>query len=560
MVDEVDAGRSGPAAADVSPAPMVSVASGPRASLGRAARSWGPTLAALTPLTILLVRNLLVASRRIQPASDIAVLEIATRSLTGGTQLLGPYSRFVWHHPGPLVFGWYAPFWLSVGRRPGGMALAALTGTLLSVALVVRTLDRILGRPAGWLVAAVTTTWCAAIGFQSLQSPWNPLVIIAPAAALGVVAVALGTGRRWALPVVALLGSFVVQTHVGAGPVAVALVVVALAVGVRRRPAGGGSWWPAAAVTLVVVAAAWALPVLEEVRHGSNGNLHKLQRFFRPGGTHARPGLSMVLHRITVSLSLSPYRRTDAPGVAHWVIAIVVIAGTVALAIVGLRRRDRARAALGLCTLGALAASFLAALAARGYLDLYLVTSTVGVALLAWLCTATLVLDLVVGWRPGATGDAARGRPRLVWASRAAVVFAVLAAGFVSVRGATVRPWTTPPAHPNDTYRLMTANTDSAVVARLANVASSTTSGRGAVRVSFPQEAWPIGVGIVDELQRAGRRVTVDRAWIFMVGDHLAPTGREAVVLVVAPIGRAVDRHRYRLIARTAAYGLYQAR
>ena len=47
--------------------------------------------------------------RSASPASDFALLELSTDEALRGTQLLGPYSRFGWRHPGPAYFYLQAP-------------------------------------------------------------------------------------------------------------------------------------------------------------------------------------------------------------------------------------------------------------------------------------------------------------------------------------------------------------------------------------------------------------------------------------------------------------------
>src|SRR5712692_3882804 len=38
------------------------------------------------------------------PVGDIALIESYTIDASGGDLLVGPYSRFGWHHPGPIYF------------------------------------------------------------------------------------------------------------------------------------------------------------------------------------------------------------------------------------------------------------------------------------------------------------------------------------------------------------------------------------------------------------------------------------------------------------------------
>jgi hypothetical protein len=174
-----------------------------------------------------------------------------------------------------------------------------------------------------------------------LRDPWNPWLPVVPFALLLVASWAMATGSRWALPVALGAGSFVVQAHVGAAPVVVAVVLFGVSalsvrlVGARRaRLAGGsptgrstagpssdggsdgagadagagdvgsdgadgiksigGTWssWPGwcrpvllAAVSVVVVVVAWAPPVVEQVTAPPGaGNLSRLVAHFGSGG------------------------------------------------------------------------------------------------------------------------------------------------------------------------------------------------------------------------------------------------------------------------------------
>ena len=45
------------------------------------------------------------------PVSDIALTELFTREAAHGRLIVGPYSRFGWHHPGPTCFYLLAPFY-----------------------------------------------------------------------------------------------------------------------------------------------------------------------------------------------------------------------------------------------------------------------------------------------------------------------------------------------------------------------------------------------------------------------------------------------------------------
>ncbi|HTZ08663.1 MAG TPA: hypothetical protein VMB72_06315, partial [Acidimicrobiales bacterium] len=57
----------------------------------------------VVPYGIELTR-LLVSSGPVYPTGDLALVDLAVRSATRFQQVLGPYDRFGWHHPGPAYF------------------------------------------------------------------------------------------------------------------------------------------------------------------------------------------------------------------------------------------------------------------------------------------------------------------------------------------------------------------------------------------------------------------------------------------------------------------------
>jgi hypothetical protein len=71
------------------------------------------TLAILVGLAVLPVimpaSRIISGMRGASPASDFALLELSTGEALRGAQLLGPYSRFGWRHPGPAYVYLQAP-------------------------------------------------------------------------------------------------------------------------------------------------------------------------------------------------------------------------------------------------------------------------------------------------------------------------------------------------------------------------------------------------------------------------------------------------------------------
>src|SRR6185436_4168126 len=84
---------------------------------------------------------------RFREVSDGAILEISTIEALKGRQLLGPYSRFGWNHPGPLYFYLQAPWYLASGSHTAGMQAGALAINLVAIGVVALVCARRL-RPA----------------------------------------------------------------------------------------------------------------------------------------------------------------------------------------------------------------------------------------------------------------------------------------------------------------------------------------------------------------------------------------------------------------------------
>lgn len=218
---------------------------------GRSAPSspWtGWLLAAAVAVTLLpaVVAVARAATSDWEPSGDQA-MEVLRMHDTGTahTPLLGPYSRFGWDHPGPLLFWVGAP----ALRLAGPVGVMVLVG-LLNAAAVVGTViaaRRLAGTAFALLVAATTAVLVHSHGAVKLVDPWNPWVTVLPLLCyLFTVPVAASTGSRRAAAVAVLTGSFAAQSHLGNLPV----VVATAAGGVvwwwfatrRARPAGA---WPA---------------------------------------------------------------------------------------------------------------------------------------------------------------------------------------------------------------------------------------------------------------------------------------------------------------------------
>jgi hypothetical protein len=241
---------------------------------------------AILLLTMFALLTLIAIARQAAQAvtvGDLAVIESDTIQALHGRVLLGPYSRFGWHHPGPLYFYVLAPFYCLSGYRPGGLFAGALAINLLSIVMTAWVTAR---NGSGALAIGITAACVLFVGrFNDMfVSPWNPHVLVLPVGALVVTCAAIVGGRTMLLPLAALFASFAGQTHVGLMPVALALPGVAFlstiinACRCRDPQAQSRAAWTINA-TLWTIALLWLCPLVDQLTRDP-GNLRQLWAFF----------------------------------------------------------------------------------------------------------------------------------------------------------------------------------------------------------------------------------------------------------------------------------------
>src|SRR5687767_12684786 len=84
-------------------------------------------LVGLAVLSLIMpVARIVDGMRGASPASDFALLELSTGEALRGAQLLGPYSRFGWRHPGPTYFYLQAPLYAAFGASSASLPVSTL--------------------------------------------------------------------------------------------------------------------------------------------------------------------------------------------------------------------------------------------------------------------------------------------------------------------------------------------------------------------------------------------------------------------------------------------------
>ena len=138
----------------------------------------GAIALALLPLVVSAIA--LVAGSTYRPVADDAWIELQIRDIGHHAVLLGPYSRFGWFHPGPLL---YYVLWLPyrlTGSSGASLALAALTLNALVVAAIAFVARRRGGLPLVFVTLFLIGLLTANEGAQFTRDVWNPLITVLP--------------------------------------------------------------------------------------------------------------------------------------------------------------------------------------------------------------------------------------------------------------------------------------------------------------------------------------------------------------------------------------------
>ncbi|GAC1312341.1 MAG: hypothetical protein NVSMB16_09170 [Acidimicrobiales bacterium] len=504
----------------------------PRTGRRRESRWWAtlPVAIGVAPFVVLLVA--LVTERpSITSYGDRAVTSLAVRDLLGGRQLLGAYSRYGWHHPGPVFFIPLAVAHTMFGGVPWALDAGMIGASAAWSGLILWLVSATCGWRAGLLSAAAVGLYLHAVGFETFREPWNPWGLLLPMAVLIVLAGVAGTGAPLALAGATVVATVLVQTHVGAAPVALAVLVVAAVLHwlARRSAVSPPPFGPASAIALAVAGLLWIPPLLQQAT-GSDPNLSELWRFFAQGG----PGhnLSTAVATLGDRLRLVPFGShshllASRPSVGWgraWtgLLTVTLAAGVgVGLAFGGRRYRNPFAGSTGLASVAALCVSIFAIRSIQGPLDGFLVAWTTAIP----LAQAVAAASLLTGWqRPTASGPVGSSRrsaafdPALVVIATAAVI---LASGTALM---------TPSARIEDAAAVRAAWVP------LAGHVHDNPGGDVLLRVNDPY-AWPIEAGLALLIEQHGGRAHVTDDWTFMFGDPRRATGDEVVVADLRAVG-----------------------
>jgi hypothetical protein len=466
-------------------------------------------------------------------AGDQAVLELGVRRAVRGAQLLGPYSRFGFSQPGPAYFYAQAPFYWLSGGSPRALFLGAFLINLGSAAASVVVVRRFLGEDAARWTAAVVGAFLVLLSPALLNDPWNPYVLILPLLLTVVLAAGAAAGSLASLAGALFAGSFVVQTHLGAGMAVAAVVGTGAglwALG-RRRATGPatrrGRALAGAAGAALVLGLVWFPPLLEQARGGPSrpGNLTKVARFFGRDHPEADQGVDHSLATATGDLStqltLLPLGRHLGPGpvpAGRVAAAGAGLAGGIVLAVGGWRRRRPFVVGLGLASVAGTAAGLWSTTRIVGTVNPYLLVWASALAVPVWIGAGLLGAEAVFMRARSMRARTARVAPGLRGLPGLLALAVLLPSALLS--WSLIRGPLTPVA-----TAISVIDVTALVRPWLGGAQAQQ------VEVRHVDAQWPLAAGLVVQLQKDGFGVSVDDQWTPLYGEQLRSLRNEDTVL-----------------------------
>ncbi|MCP4900602.1 MAG: hypothetical protein GY906_26865, partial [bacterium] len=238
------------------------------------------TVVSVFPLFLLAGRILASGLPEVAMLSDHALLELSILRATTFDQLLGPYSRFGFHYPGPALAYLFAPGYLLSGCRylSAAVSIAVING--VCIALLLWMVKRNEGTTAMAWTAALLSLLAVHVEPSVLSSPWNPHATILPFLLTLGAAASLANGRVWALPIAVASGSLCVQSHLVYALPLVVVATISLAGWITaKRREGLSKNRVIAIVSAALIAIAMWTPLVVAELSTDDSNLAKIANF-----------------------------------------------------------------------------------------------------------------------------------------------------------------------------------------------------------------------------------------------------------------------------------------
>ncbi|MCK5842501.1 MAG: glycosyltransferase family 39 protein [Candidatus Sabulitectum sp.] len=208
-------------------------------------------------------------------SGDKALLQMATEEVPDGIYT-GAYSRFGFHHPGPLYFYIRYPFSMDGNQL---LSLYFLPQLIAGFSLwgIFHITRKTVSDNAAVLFAVLISSLMYGMNWSIWSGMWNPYVVVLPMLLSIVAMVAVAGGANKYLPVAVVSASFAAQTHLGVLPVMGLLLLYTFALMVYRRDFRNRFF----TVSLVIAFVLWIPVIVDQLSPYGTGNLSSIFSFLR---------------------------------------------------------------------------------------------------------------------------------------------------------------------------------------------------------------------------------------------------------------------------------------
>ena len=451
----------------------------------------------LLPMLFAMVPFVSGSWHEIVQSGDIALLEMATRSVPEGV-FTGAYSRFGFHHPGPMYSIIRYPLYLLTGGRAQSFYIVTvlIVGLSLWGALaIVREAETYI---TVVIFAAVFSFFAFSLSKSIWLSQWNPFIIIFPLilSVVGMASYSSGTVRY--LPLTVVSASFAAQTHLGVLPLAGLMFLYSAVLVFHRREFRNRY----VVISVVLAFVIWIPVLVDQIFSNGSGNLSLIYSTLRE---YPASGFTRV--------SLASWFSAAAPmemavlgqwcrGQSHSMVffqAVIAAVRTVLLVIsvfvAAFRSRHSFETRLCLLVLALIVVSLISVFSVRGDIYWYLTMWISVVSPLSWFSILLVFSNSVVSKNNRVVAAAA---------TAVLVVFTLL-----NVRAVSSADFSDDPLHYHDmeTEYLSGKLMDEDILDSIHQIQISIDS----------NELWPQMMGLTCYLKKQGYQVAVQQDYVFML-------------------------------------------
>ena len=200
------------------------------------------------------------------PIYDEAVVDLRTRDVfSEDPPLIGPFSRYRWSHPGPLMFVVPALTGLPFGHP----AWATLVGGAILQGLAVALVAVLAWRRGGLVLLVVALGGLgmaySAMGDWIVLIPLNVAIAYPYLVLLALLTWSLAEGSRWSWVGIAVVATLLVQSHLGYAILALACILLAAGLTATRARLTGGEVVVPILVALGSALVLWLPPLVQQL-------------------------------------------------------------------------------------------------------------------------------------------------------------------------------------------------------------------------------------------------------------------------------------------------------